>query len=216
MGLHKVLAVRYRMADPVAHNKINLLGCLKPWWCGFQTSSLSLLLLPLCLLFSPSITVHHCGILPRALLGGSWQHISQLRALQEHCSSLLKLHPLKYAAFRIIFPHSECLRLYKTQQHRQLQLNPEAFVDWGCDPAPVALVKAFMILADNQLVQLLEWTGLCWAGCSLWMMCLSSREDELQQTEQQVTTVWSQFPNGVRASCNCASVRVHLLQHLLN
>lgn len=116
MGQHKVLPVRYRMADPVVHNKINLLGCLKPWWCGFQASSLSLLLLPLCLLFSPSITVHHHGILPWALLGASWQHISQLRALQDHCSSLLKLHPLKYAAFRIIFPHGECLRLYKTHR----------------------------------------------------------------------------------------------------
>lgn len=119
----------------------------EPWCLGFQSFSFSLHLLPLCLLFLLSNMIHH-STLPWALLGDLWQPISQLRALQEQCSVLLKLHPLKICHFhdyispQLMVSASHAIKHGNTTDFTQ---GPAAGTCWGLKPASTTLFKILLM-----------------------------------------------------------------------
>lgn len=118
-----------------------------PWCLGFQAFSFSLHLLPLCLLFLLSNVIHH-STLPRALLGDLWQPIFQLRALQEQCSVLLKLHSPKICHFhdyispKLTVSASHSIKPCNTTDFTQ---SPGAGACWGLKPASTALVEILLM-----------------------------------------------------------------------
>lgn len=124
----------------------------EPQGLDFQAFSFSLHLLPLCLLFLLSNMIHH-SMLPPALLGDLWQPISQLRALQEQCSVLLKFHPPKICHFhdyispQLVLRASHSIKCCNTADFTQ---GPAAGTCWGLKPASTTLLKISLMQWGQQ------------------------------------------------------------------
>lgn len=162
----------------------------EPRCLGFQAFSFSLCLLPLCLLFLLSSMVYH-NTLPRALLGDLWQPISQVRALQEQCSVLLKLHPPKichlhdYISPQLTVSASHSIKHCNTTDFTR---GPAASACWGSKPASTVLFKILLTQWGQQTspsTKASKKIHVCCAGAAIkWHSLMDDALEPLQKGEE--------------------------------